>query len=345
MEAMTHLSEAQALKEQKFARFRRLRHSPLLREMVADVILHPSSFILPMFVRDGLGIRQEVPSMPGVYQLSPDQVVQDLKAAEQLGLKAFILFGVIEKKAKDEAGSAAIDPDNIICHTLKIVKNSGVRMIAITDLCFCEYTSHGHCGVLKPASEHSHERIVANDATLERLAQQAVNHARAGADMVAPSAMMDGMVAVVRNALDGEGFPHLPILSYAVKYASAFYGPFRDAADSTPAFGDRCSYQMDGRRHREALLEARADLEQGADILMVKPGLPYLDILRDLRQAFDVPLAAYQVSGEYAMIKAAAQNGWVDEKAVMLESLVSLKRAGADLILTYFAREAVRELV
>jgi len=280
--------------------------------------------------------------MPGVFQLSPDQAVHELKEAEAVGLRAFMLFGVIERKTKDEIGSAALDPDNIVCHTLKVVKSAGVKMLAVTDLCFCEYTSHGHCGVLTPEREGRCERTVDNDATLERLGAQAVHHARAGADIIAPSGMMDGTVAAVRGALDEEGYTGLPILSYAVKYASAFYGPFRDAADSAPAFGDRKSYQMDPRRRREALLEAKADLEQGADIVMVKPGLPYLDILRDLREAFDVPLAAYQVSGEYAMIKAAAQKGWLDEKAVMIETLTALKRAGADFILTYFAREAAK---
>lgn len=322
-----------------FDRLRRLRHLPALREMLVETRLHPADFILPLFIRGGRNIRREIHSMPGVCQLSPDQAVEDLKAAEQLGLKAFILFGVIEKEQKDADGSLALASKNIICETLRLIKKSGIRMAAITDICFCEYTSHGHCGVLTPGG-HPHEVTVANDATLARLARQAVNHARAGADIVAPSAMMDGMVAAIRNGLDDAGFSQLPILSYAVKYASAFYGPFRDAADSAPAFGDRRAYQMDCRRRREARLEARADLAQGADILMVKPGLPYLDVLRDLRDRVDVPLAAYQVSGEYAMIKAAAQKGWIDEKAVMLESLTALKRAGADLILTYYAREA-----
>lgn len=327
----------------KFARYRRLRQSPYLRDILAEVRLHPSDLVLPLFVRDGVRVREEIQSMPGIFRLSPDQVVQELKLAEQLGLKAFILFGVIEKEMKDEEGSHALDEDNVICQTLKLVKQSGIRMLAITDLCFCEYTSHGHCGVLVE-EKHSREAIVANDQTLEKLARQAVNHAKAGADMIAPSGMMDGMVAATRDGLDRAGFSNLPIFSYAVKYASAFYGPFREAADSSPSVGDRRSYQMDGRRIREAILEARADLEQGADILMVKPGLPYLDILRNLRETFDVPLAAYHVSGEYAMIKAAAQKGWIDEKAVMLEVLTSLKRAGADLIVTYYAMEAAKAL-
>ncbi len=328
----------------RFARLRRLRGNAALRDMVVDVRLHPSSLILPLFVREGRGIRREVSSMPGVFQLSSDEVVKDLKKAEQLGLKAFILFGVLERHEKDHAGSAALDARNLICRTLQAVKKSGIGMAAITDLCFCEYTSHGHCGVLMKVGKRSRDVTVENDATLKRLATQAVNHARAGADMIAPSGMMDGAVAAIRSALDAKGFSNLPIMSYAVKYASSFYGPFRDAAESAPAFGDRRSYQMDGRRRREALLEARADVEQGADVVMVKPGLPYLDILRELKNALDVPLAAYQVSGEYAMIKAAAQKGWLDEKAVMMETLTAMKRAGADLILTYYAREAARML-
>ncbi len=331
------------LKNLKFNRLRRLRLSPFLRDLVAEVRLHPADLILPLFVRDGLGIRNEVDSMPGVFQFSPDQVVQELKNAERLGLKAFLLFGVIERGAKDEIGSVAFDANNVVCKTLRAVKQSGIQMLAITDLCFCEYTSHGHCGVVL-SEEQAHEPTVANDMTLEHLVVQAMNHARAGADIIAPSGMMDGIVTSVRAGLDDVGFSYLPILSYTVKYASAFYGPFREAADSAPAFGDRRSYQMDPRRQREALLKARADLEQGADILMVKPGLPYLDIIRDLRENFDVPLAAYQVSGEYAMIKAAAQKGWIDEEAVILESLTSLKRAGASMILTYYALEAAKIL-
>jgi porphobilinogen synthase len=323
-----------------FARYRRLRSSSTLRDLVAEVKLNASNLILPIFVREGLKIRQEVSSMPGVFQLSPDQVIVELKKAQKLGIKAFILFGVINSKKKNDRGTAALDSENIICHTLKVVKKSGIQMVAITDLCFCEYTSHGHCGVLTSKSP----RTVDNDLTLELLAEQALNHARSGADVIAPSGMIDGTVGTLRRALDENGFSHLPILSYAVKYASSFYGPFREAAGSAPSFGDRKSYQMDGRRRKEALLEAKADLEQGADILMVKPGLPYLDILRDLREKFNVPLAAYQVSGEYAMIKAAGQKGWIDSKAVMMESLVSLKRGGADLILTYFALEAAELL-
>jgi porphobilinogen synthase len=334
------VEQQQISSELKFTRLRRLRHSSVLRDLVAETRLSPSDFILPLFVREGLNVRTEVSSMPGVFQLSPDQIIAELRIAEGLGIKAFLLFGIVDRKNKDECGSAALDPDNIVCHTLKLIKNSGIKMAAIPDLCFCEYTSHGHCGPLQQGGDRS----VDNDSALDGLAKQALNHARAGADVIAPSGMMDGMVLAIRSALDEQGFSHLPILSYAVKYASAFYGPFRDAAESTPAFGDRRSYQMDGRRRREALLEATADLEQGADMLMVKPGLPYLDVLRDLRERFDVPLAVYQVSGEYSMIKAAGLKGWINESAVMLESLTSLKRAGADLILTYFACDAARLL-
>jgi porphobilinogen synthase len=337
------MQETISKSEAQFARLRRLRSSALLREVVADVRLSPSDFVLPLFVREGLNVRQPISSMPDVFQLSPDQIVAELKIAEKLGVKSFILFGVIEKKDKNEAGDVALDPDNIICDTLKLIKSSGIQMLAITDVCFCEYTSHGHCGVLTDGS-HSHDKTVDNDATLDRLAEQAVNHAKAGADIIAPSGMMDGMVAAIRSGLDEAGFVNTPILSYAVKYASAFYGPFRDAAESAPAFGDRRSYQMDPRRSQEAMLEARADLNQGADILMVKPGIAYLDILQKLHQEFDVPLAAYQVSGEYAMIKAAGERAWIDEKAVMMESLIAFKRAGADLIFTYFAVEAAKLL-
>jgi porphobilinogen synthase len=325
----------------KFPRYRRLRSSPILRELVADVTLEPKNLVLPIFVKEGKGVRSEVKSMPGVFQLSPDQVLIELKQAQKLGIKAFILFGVVDSRLKDEKGTCALDPDNIICRTLKQIKKAGTDMIAITDLCFCEYTSHGHCGLLTGKGKHAH---VDNDATLEALSVQALNHVRAGADIIAPSGMMDGLVGSLRTALDQNGYSHLPILSYAVKYASAFYGPFRDAADSAPAFGDRRAYQMDGRRVREALLEAKADLEQGADMIMVKPGLPYLDILQQLRSSLNVPLAAYQVSGEYAMIKAAAKQGWLDEGAVMMESLYAFRRAGADLILTYFAKEGARRL-
>jgi porphobilinogen synthase len=325
----------------KFSRYRRLRSSPILRELVADVTLEPKNLVLPIFVKEGKGVRSEVKSMPGVFQLSPDQVLIELKQAQKLGIKAFILFGVVDSRLKDEKGTCALDPDNIICRTLKQIKKAGIDMIAITDLCFCEYTSHGHCGLLTGKGKHAH---VDNDATLEALSVQALNHVRAGADIIAPSGMMDGLVGSLRTALDQNGYSHLPILSYAVKYASAFYGPFRDAADSAPAFGDRRAYQMDGRRVREALLEAKADLEQGADMIMVKPGLPYLDILQQLRSSLNVPLAAYQVSGEYAMIKAAAKQGWLDEGAVMMESLYAFRRAGADLILTYFAKEGARRL-
>jgi porphobilinogen synthase len=343
MRKSAHASRRRPAPSASFARLRRLRYSPVLREMVAEVRLHPANFILPLFVREGRQVRREVKSMPGVFQLSPDETVRELKAAAKLGIRGCILFGVIDRQAKDSRGSVALSPKNVVCRTLRMIKAEQLPVVAMTDLCFCEYTSHGHCGILAEGSG-SLPQTVDNDATLEILAQQAVNHAEAGADLLAPSGMMDGMVTAIRGALDQAGFWHLPIMSYAVKYSSAFYGPFRDAADSAPAFGDRRSYQLDCRRRREARLEAQADLEQGADILMVKPALPYLDILRELRERVDVPLAAYQVSGEYAMIKAAARNGWLDEKAVMLESLTVIKRAGADLILTYFACAAARAL-
>ncbi|MDD2707123.1 MAG: porphobilinogen synthase [Verrucomicrobiae bacterium] len=333
----------QAVSVPPHARFRRLRYSPALREMTAETRLHPSQLILPLFVCAGRGVRRAVPSMPGVFRLSPDQIVRDLKEAEKLGLRAFILFGVVDARQKNPSGSEALRRNNVVCETLRMVKKAGIRMAAITDLCFCEYTSHGHCGPITRLRK-TDVQTVDNNATLALLGRQAVIHAEAGADVIAPSGMMDGMVAAIRFALDRADFQHLPILSYAVKYASAFYGPFRDAAGSAPGFGDRRSYQMDGRRRREARLEALADLEQGADMIMVKPGLPYLDILRDLRETANAPLASYQVSGEYAMIKAAAKNGWIDEECVMMETLTSIKRAGADLILTYFAREAARLL-
>jgi porphobilinogen synthase len=336
---LIHYSNPMAISSEFFPRYRRLRSLPEIRDLVAEVQLSPADFILPLFVTEGSRVRNPVSSMPGVFQLSTDQIIEDLKRAESLGIKAFILFGITPQEKKDAKGSHAIDPQNLICKTLEKIKSSGIKMVAITDLCFCEYTSHGHCGILT-----SDSLSVDNDATLHSLSQQALNHARSGAHMIAPSCMMDGMIKTLRTTLDENGFSQLPIMSYAVKYASAFYGPFRDAAQSAPSFGDRKSYQMDARRRKEALLEAKADLDQGADILMVKPGLPYLDILRDLRESFQIPLAAYQVSGEYSMIKAASEKGWIDEKAVMLESLLSMKRAGANLILTYFAREAAAAL-
>ena len=310
---------------------RRLRRTDALRRMVRETHLRPEDFIYPMFAVPGKGVRLEVPSMPGVYRLSVEHLVQEAKEAADLGVPAVLLFGLPQKK--DDTGSEAASPGGAVQQAVRQLKKQLPNLVVITDVCLCGYTSHGHCGLI-------HGGEVDNDATLEVLAQVAVSHAEAGADMVAPSDMMDGRVGAIREALDERGFEMVPIMSYAVKYASSFYGPFRDAAESAPAFGDRRSYQMDPANVREALKEAALDVEEGADILMVKPALPYLDIISQLAAEFDLPIAAYQVSGEYAMIKAAAQKGWLDENAVMLESLLSIKRAGADLILTYFAKQA-----
>jgi porphobilinogen synthase len=310
---------------------RRLRRREPLRRMVRETHLHPEDFIYPMFAAPGRGVRQAVPSMPGVSRLSADLLVEEAKGVLDAGVPAVLLFGLPTQK--DETGSEAASPKGAVQQAVRRLKKELPELVVITDVCLCGYTSHGHCGLLQG-------REVDNDATLEVLGQVAVSHAEAGADMVAPSDMMDGRVGAIREALDERGFEMVPIMSYAVKYASSFYGPFRDAAESAPAFGDRRSYQMDPANSREALREAALDVEEGADILMIKPALPYLDVIAQVASEFDLPLAAYQVSGEYAMIKAAAQNGWLDETAVMLESLTAIKRAGADLILTYFAKQA-----
>jgi porphobilinogen synthase len=307
-----------------------------LRRLVQEIRLRRDDLILPMFVAPGKGVRQEVASMPGVFRLSVENLVAEAKAVADLGIPGVLLFGLPQKK--DETGSEAASPKGAVQQAVRQLKKQVPDLVVITDVCLCGYTSHGHCGLLRPGGE------VDNDATLEVLAQVAVSHAQAGADIVAPSDMMDGRVGAIREALDEAGLEMTAILSYAVKYASSFYGPFRDAAESAPQFGDRRAYQMDPANAREAIREAALDVEEGADILMVKPALPYLDILARLRPEFDLPLAAYQVSGEYAMIKAAAQKGWLDETAVMLESLLSIKRAGADLILTYFAKQAAAAL-
>ncbi len=318
---------------------RRLRSHPLLREMLAETRLAPCDIVAPLFIRAGTGVRAPVKSMPGVFQLSVDTAVEELKRLQGLGVGGYILFGVTDAAKKDAVGSHAHDPDNEVCRTLKSARDAGISLLSITDLCYCEYTSHGHCGPLTA------EGRVDNDATVARLGAQAVLHARAGADVVAPSGMMDNMVAGIRGALDAAGFPDAAILSYAVKYASAYYGPFRDAAESPPQFGDRKTYQMDFRRGvKEALHEAQLDVEQGADLIMVKPGLAYLDILRAVTDAVSVPTAVYQVSGEYAMLKAAAANGWIDEKGVVLETMHAFKRAGASMILTYYAGELAQWL-
>lgn len=310
---------------------RRLRGSKTIREMVAETTLKREHLVQPLFVRPGKGVMEPIASMPGQYTFSPDTVAKEAEELWRLGIKALILFGIPE--FKDEEGSSSWRPDGIIQNSIRSIKDKVPEMLVITDVCLCEYTSHGHCGIIRKGK-------VDNDLTLEVLARQALSHARAGADVVAPSDMMDGRVKAIREALEEEGFVDVLIMSYAVKYASAFYGPFREAAESAPQFGDRSGYQMDYRNQREALKEALLDQEQGADILMVKPALGYLDIVRKVREGTYLPLAAYNVSGEYSMIKAAAQMGWIDEKRCMLESLYSIRRAGADLILTYFAKEA-----
>ncbi|MCD6215243.1 MAG: porphobilinogen synthase [Candidatus Desulfofervidus sp.] len=309
---------------------RRLRRNENLRRMVRETFLRIDDLIYPMFVQPGKGIKEPISSMPDNYRFSIDELVKEIKDIYKLGIPAIILFGIPEKK--DELGTEAYAKDGIIQRAIKAIKDSVPEIIVITDVCLCEYTSHGHCGVIK-------NNEVDNDATLELLAKEAVSHAEAGVDMVAPSDMMDGRVKAIREALDRSGFSHIPIMSYAVKYASAFYGPFREAAESAPQFGDRRSYQMDPPNAREALREAELDVGEGADIIMVKPALPYLDIIYRVRQAINRPIAAYNVSGEFSMLKAAIANGWLEEKRVILEALTSIKRAGADLILTYFAKE------
>jgi porphobilinogen synthase len=322
------------------ARPRRLRYHPLIRNLVRETTLTVHDLIFPLFVRPGQNVRKEISSMPGNYQLSVDRLLDEVGGAVDLGVRAFILFGI--PAHKDATGSPAWDEAGIVQQALRALKKQFAdKALLITDECFCEYTDHGHCGVL---SGKTGRLDVDNDATLPNLAAQCVSHVRAGADVVAPSGMMDGMVAAIRAELDAAGFNHVPILSYAVKYASGFYGPFRDAAESPPQFGDRSSYQMDPANGDEALREAALDLAEGADMLMVKPALSYLDIIRRVKERFEVPLAAYNVSGEFAMVKAAAQKGWIDEKRVTLEILTSIKRAGADMILTYFARDVARWL-
>jgi porphobilinogen synthase len=316
-------------------RARRLRRNPALRRMVRETELKIDDLIYPLFSAFGRDIRREIPSMPGIFQLSIENLVTEAREAHQLGIPAVILFGIPEQK--DALGSDSYSEEGIIQQTVAALKAELPELIVITDVCLCEYTDHGHCGVIKGDD-------VDNDATLQLLSAQALSHARAGADIVAPSDMMDGRVATIRELLDANGFSHIPIMSYAVKYASAFYGPFRDAAQSAPQFGDRRSYQMDPANRREAWREAALDVQECADFLMVKPAMAYLDIVRDLRERFDLPLVAYNVSGEYAMLKAAARQGWIDHDRVMIELLTGIKRAGADLIITYHAKEAARML-
>jgi porphobilinogen synthase len=316
-------------------RLRRFRRTPELRRLVRETRLSADNLVLPLFVCPGQDVARPVSSMPGVHQLSVNRLVGTVKEAQAEGIRSVLLFGLPE--FKDAEGSASWSPDGIVQQALRALSAEVPGVVKIVDVCFCEYTDHGHCGVL-------HGQEVDNDATLANLARQAVSLAEAGADVIAPSDMMDGRVSAVREALDGSGFPDLPILAYAVKFASGFYGPFREAAESTPQFGDRRAYQMDPANGREAMREAELDVEEGADMLMVKPALPYLDILAGLRRRFDLPLAAYHVSGEYAMMKAAAERGWIDYDRVMMESLLAIRRAGADLIMTYAAREAARLL-
>jgi porphobilinogen synthase len=314
---------------------RRIRRTEALRGMVRETRLSTAGFVYPMFVCPGTKVRKEVSSMPGVYQQSVDQIVEECREVESLGIPAIILFGLPE--SKDARGSSSLAKTGVVQQAVEAIKKPKLNLLVITDVCLCEYTDHGHCGVV----EHGE---IQNDPTLEILAQQALSHARAGADIVAPSDMMDGRVAAIRTLLDDHKFENIPILAYAAKYCSGFYGPFREAADSAPKSGDRRSYQMDPANAREALKEVSLDLEEGADIVMVKPALPYLDIVRAVRERFDVPVGAYNVSGEYAMVKAAAQKGWIEEKRVVLEILTGIQRAGADIILTYHAKDAARWL-
>ncbi len=316
-------------------RMRRMRSTEPLRRLVRETTIEPSDLVLPLFVTEGERVRNPISSMPGNFQLSIDELVQECAECVELGLGGVILFGIPEHK--DELASEAYREDGIVQRAVRALKTRYPGLVVITDVCNCEYTSHGHCGKVVDGD-------VDNDATLEWLAASAVSHARSGADIVAPSDMMDGRVAAIRRALDQAGYVKTPILSYAAKYASVFYGPFREAAESAPQFGDRRSYQMDPPNAREAMREIALDIEEGADMIMVKPAMPYLDILRMARDRFDVPLAAYQVSGEFSMIKAAAASGWLDEQRAMMESLTAIRRAGADVILTYFAREAARLL-
>lgn len=316
-----------------FKRFRRLRINPAIREMVRETSVCASDFIYPLFVVEGRGVKKEINSMPGVFQMSLDEILKECEIVRNLGIKAVILFGI--PSLKDSVGSDALSDDGIIATALRAIKDKFADLVVITDLCFCEYTDHGHCGIL----DHVHQ-TVDNDATLEISAKQALIHAKNGADMIAPSGMMDGIIATLRGALDVSGYENLPIMAYSTKFASAYYGPFRDVAESAPSFGDRKSYQMDSANRLEAVSESLEDEAQGADILMVKPALAYLDIIRDLREATRLPICAYNVSGEYALLKAAAKAGVIDYERVMMETLVGFKRAGADLIISYHAKEA-----
>ncbi|MCY8640893.1 porphobilinogen synthase [Bacillus haynesii] len=319
--------------EASFQRHRRLRTTAGMRKLVRETELRASDFIYPIFVTEEENVKSEVPSMPGVYQLSLDRLKEEMEEVSSLGIQSVIVFGVPEHK--DDVGSGAYHDHGIVQKAIAQIKQDFPELVVIADTCLCEYTDHGHCGLVENGE-------ILNDESLVLLSKTAVSQARAGADIIAPSNMMDGFVAAIREALDQEGFTHVPIMSYAVKYASAFYGPFRDAAGSSPQFGDRKTYQMDYANRREALREAKSDVEEGADFLIVKPTLSYLDIVREVKNEFNLPVVGYNVSGEYAMVKAAAQNGWIEEKALVLEMLTSMKRAGADLIITYFAKDAAK---
>jgi len=315
---------------------RRLRSSDAMRRLVRETELSVNDLVYPLFAVHGSGVREEIPSMPGCFQMSVDELVKEAAEVQGLGIPAILLFGL--PATKDEIGSEAYAPEGIVQQAVKAIKAAVKDLLVITDVCLCEYTSHGHCGIVR-------EGQVVNDQTLRLLAQTAVSHAQAGADIVAPSDMMDGRVAAIRQALDDAGFTNTPIMSYAAKYASSFYGPFREAAESAPQFGDRRTYQMDPANAREAIKEVMLDIEEGADIVMVKPALAYMDIIRQVKDSTDVPVAAYNVSGEYSMVKAAVGNGWIDERSVVMEILTSIKRAGADIILTYHAKDAAKWLM
>ena len=326
---------------------RRIRISPALRRMVRETALSPSDFIYPLFVRHGQGERRPISSMPGQFQLSVDELAREAESVLELGIPAVLLFGIPAEK--DWCGSDNFSPYGVVPEAIRALKEAAPELIVISDMCFCEYTDHGHCGIINSPMVDGYntalpEGYLLNDPTLELLGRASVVHAEAGADIIAPSAMLDGMVGSIRGALDEAGLEHVPILSYAAKYASSFYGPFREAAESPPSFGDRSQYQMDPANRREALKEVALDVAEGADMIMVKPALPYLDVLAAVREEFNLPTAAYQVSGEYAMLHAAAANGWLDLEKCALESLTSIKRAGADIILTYFAKDAARWL-
>ena len=321
---------------------RRLRSNKLLRELIRETHLSVKDLIMPLFVRPGDGIKNEISSMPGNYQFSVDTLVEEVKEIATLGIPGVILFGI--PSTKDESGTEAYADDGIIQKAIRAIKENVSDILVITDVCMCEYTNHGHCGYIKK-DEKTGEYQIDNDETLKLLSKEALSHAEAGVDIVAPSDMMDGRVGAIRNILDGNGYDNIPIMSYAAKYASAYFGPFRDAAESPPSFGDRRTYQMDTPNSEEAIREVALDIDEGADIVMVKPALPYLDIIRLIKDQFGYPVAAYNVSGEFSMVKAAHEKGWLDEKAVALETLIGIKRAGADIILTYWAKDAARWLL